>query len=1259
MRFKRVNGLYTALSLCAVAVLIFCGRDYNPFTDLTNAKVHVLAWSFAGKDLVPLYSTGTLKIVVALSEEVDSFDVSAKTNRFWQDTVIRMDPNPNTANGGPYFFSVSFFDTGVQKVTVRTYRSNNEVIPDEYSVRVYNPLHQEPVSQIYGVPFQLSTPAVIDKDVQYHWLFGPGREISSLTASKSALFTSGQIQGTGALWATDLSNGCATPADSFSYTFNDTSKPVIYYFNDSLNRDTLYAGDSIFVFRVHIIDNVNRTVDTSSVNNEPFDFMNARTNVYTKIIKDIFAYTRQTGPLAITVYAMDNQQFRNTARRTFYAFYDPSGEKNPDAKVSFQVPQEDSVTYNTADITVSGTAENYRTETMITRIAVNDSVYTDYIPVQGKSGTWQWPVRLRAGRNTVAVTAYSTENRFLAADTAIITYDQNFVDNIKPMILGITTADGRGVKNLFTRKGFEELTVIAFDEGSSIQTVRINDVSASPVNDDRTVWSGNTGTLLHRPAGNAITVRAIDRAGNYRDSVVVIYKNTPPEFVQAPLVPATFCIDTASTLRFSYYDADNDPITLECRHKPAGMTVTTDGRCIWTPRATDAGDDSLVIGFLDGYEETPDTVFHFSIVDCSRPDTVNTVPTLLKTPALPVYACIDSAYRFNIVSYDPDNDIVDVIVQHAPEGMIVSKRGLVEWNPVTAVTDSLVIQLYDQKEYSEPWQWPLTVLDCSQLPSGVRFLTGKGEFSGVMQVGRDSIDLQLRTVPGTGVAPFTYQARFMSGGTPVLENDTAGRLNWKPLISDTGSRVLLVSVTDRYLRADTITPAFTVVPQNQYPCSLSYVYSGTTVSPGIVSINYPAQPETLSFTIHDLDHPLTEQYTVDIVKDRVRSSQVLTGDTKGFFLTISASSIPTVDTIRVSVKDSTGSADSVKIVIRYISQYSLRLQLNTTASGAGVTSNQINFPVLIRLTSGNFNFSRARGKGQDIVFRKTNGTVLPHEIEQWDSAAGTAALWVKVDTVFGNDSTHFIDMICGAGAGVSLSDPHAVFDTANGFRGAWHLDEGAGNLIDATVLGNDGTRNGNQRGAGVIGSAQAYNGSSAYTEMGNVLNPGDANFTVSAWIKRGAINALQTIVSKTNGGNPNFNYGWILDIDNSNSLHCYIAAGGGMWGDAGTFDINSNTPLTDLTGWHFVSAVINRSSNANCRLFLDGAEMAKSTRGSVTNTGNVTNTVPLRIGAQADDQNYFDGSIDELIVSFAPRSADWIKLSYMNQKSQNSLVTFR
>lgn len=90
--------------------------------------------------------------------------------------------------------------------------------------------------------------------------------------------------------------------------------------------------------------------------------------------------------------------------------------------------------------------------------------------------------------------------------------------------------------------------------------------------------------------------------------------------------------------------------------------------------------------------------------------------------------------------------------------------------------------------------------------------------------------------------------------------------------------------------------------------------------------------------------------------------------------------------------------------------FAKKLFLNTTASGANVGGNVVNFPVLVRLTSGNFSFSQAKSGGEDLRFTKADGTPLPYEIERWDATNSAAEIWVNVDTVYGNDSTHFITM---------------------------------------------------------------------------------------------------------------------------------------------------------------------------------------------------------------------------------------------------------
>ena len=104
-------------------------------------------------------------------------------------------------------------------------------------------------------------------------------------------------------------------------------------------------------------------------------------------------------------------------------------------------------------------------------------------------------------------------------------------------------------------------------------------------------------------------------------------------------------------------------------------------------------------------------------------------------------------------------------------------------------------------------------------------------------------------------------------------------------------------------------------------------------------------------------------------------------------------------------------------------RYARSFHLNTTASGAQVTGDVYNFPVLVRLTAANFVFAQAKADGGDIRFTKNDGTALSFEIERWDPVAGLAEAWVKVDTVRGNDSSRFIIMYWGASASSAAHYP--------------------------------------------------------------------------------------------------------------------------------------------------------------------------------------------------------------------------------------------
>jgi hypothetical protein len=338
--------------------------------------------------------------------------------------------------------------------------------------------------------------------------------------------------------------------------------------------------------------------------------------------------------------------------------------------------------------------------------------------------------------------------------------------------------------------------------------------------------------------------------------------------------------------------------------------------------------------------------------------------------------------------------------------------------------------------------------------------------------------------------------------------------------------------------------------------------------------------------------------------------------------------------------------------------------LNTSTTGSNVTGDIVNFPLHVRLNPGNFDFSQAQAGGTDIRFTKSDNTFLPYEIERWDSVNRRAEIWVKADTVYGSDSTQSIMMYWGNPAAADASDGAAVFDSSSGFEGVWHLSEISGTLaLDASHNGFSGTYRGGLPNTinSPLGICQnIVRPDSDYIDMGNVLNPGMKNFAIGVWLKRRALGTQQALIAKTNGGYPSAAYGYLFNFDASNLVHLYIATGSGTsWFSDSVFEFSSNLTITDSVTWHYIFAVVDRSDNARCKMYIDGIDRTGVVGGDVTRISAVSNALNLRIGTETDDNCSFSGSIGEVTIAFTARSADWVKLCYMNQKEQDALVRWR
>jgi len=360
-------------------------------------------------------------------------------------------------------------------------------------------------------------------------------------------------------------------------------------------------------------------------------------------------------------------------------------------------------------------------------------------------------------------------------------------------------------------------------------------------------------------------------------------------------------------------------------------------------------------------------------------------------------------------------------------------------------------------------------------------------------------------------------------------------------------------------------------------------------------------------------------------------------------------------TVAVSSGISVGPGAQTTVTVPSGWRFSKRLYINTTVTGANVAENVTNFPLLIRLDSSTLAsastfFSQSADSGQDVRFVKSDATPLPYEIEQWDQAARTAAIWVKMDTVYGNSSGQFFSMMWGSSASsapVSMSSGAPVFDTADGFGGVWHLGDspvsGSYSVMDATGYGGDGQPQGQVSAAqGAIGAALSFGGTD-----GMVLAPhthgmdfGTGDITFSAWVK--TKQTSQGILTST--WNPRV---ITLMIGNQGGAQCGIRDIATGWNE------RENSARVNDNAWHHVAAVFSR--NGFAKTYTDG--VAGDSVDIRSKAGTDFDSSWVRIGYNDfDTSSHFIGAIDEARVERTSRSSSWLRLSAESQKPGSRCV---
>ena len=344
-------------------------------------------------------------------------------------------------------------------------------------------------------------------------------------------------------------------------------------------------------------------------------------------------------------------------------------------------------------------------------------------------------------------------------------------------------------------------------------------------------------------------------------------------------------------------------------------------------------------------------------------------------------------------------------------------------------------------------------------------------------------------------------------------------------------------------------------------------------------------------------------------------------------------------TYTVTAQD--GSTKDYKVTANSYSAWahSASIPILTTPEGANLPETAVvtDFPILLRLNAGNFDFAQAKARGEDIRFSTPEGVKLSYQIEQWDAAGTTASIWVKIPRITGNTVQQF-RMYWGKADVLGESSGAAVFNAANGYASVLHMDEA---LVDEGGLITPKNEGGTTVVGGMIGKGRHFvPGKGIHCGDHIKTYPySDQPFTSELWFR-----AEQAGAPLVSWGRYATRYNGFTGDGNLVDIQLRSPAGLGWASDGPGGSTAKTIPL--MGQWYHVAATY---ADGGSRIYvngvLDGSNLVNRA------TMSLMNDIYMNIGKES-----FAGDIDEVRVSRVARSADWVKLEYENQKAGQTLV---
>jgi len=306
----------------------------------------------------------------------------------------------------------------------------------------------------------------------------------------------------------------------------------------------------------------------------------------------------------------------------------------------------------------------------------------------------------------------------------------------------------------------------------------------------------------------------------------------------------------------------------------------------------------------------------------------------------------------------------------------------------------------------------------------------------------------------------------------------------------------------------------------------------------------------------------------------------------------------------------------LSVLAEWNEEWSQRKKISINA--ASITQAITQPSVVVRLHSGNFDFTSVNVDGSDLRFiAQDDKTELKYFVEKFDAVNELAIIWVQVPQISSADKDAHFWLYYGNENATSSANPKVMLDSH--LVAKFQFSEKA-LLQDSSPSGILASGKITAQKAGLIGESAILTGESLVIPANAAINA-SAGFTWSAWIKPSALPQTASLYSQEKN----------VDLSvAAQTLNLKIA------------DVVITGGELKAAAWQHIAFTLNAGKAV---LYLNGTEVAKGDVPTVDTT-----TTDIKIGEG------FTGEVDELEIANIARNADFIKLIASSESVDSQLL---